>query len=211
LSTSSREPHHKPPISSRAQHLEEQYANTEQHYTEFKNQLKKNQTALTSLRAKLAESESRRAELQQHLEEASNTIFRLRPQRQEYTESEIDEDYRKLTKVIQNWISMNCESFIDDDLRGFDTIGSYRLGPSAHPETFEAIIYRFQSKPNCWTDAKEYVLEAVVMRYIFDRILQKPFSVLLGDSEQHFLAAIQNSMGNMEPQKGGLIMLKHEN
>jgi hypothetical protein len=217
LSTSSREPHHKPPISSRAQHLEEQYANTEHHYTtivsqngEFQNQLKKNQAALSSLQAKLAESESRRAELQQHLEEASNTIFRLRPQRQEYTESEIEEDYRKLTKVIRNWINMNCESFIDDDLRGFDTISSYRLGPGAHPEIYEAIIYRFQLEPNLWTEAKEHVLVAVVMRYIFDRILHKPFSVLLGYDEQDFLTAIQNSMGNMEPQKGELMTLKHE-
>ena len=106
---------------------------------------------------------------------------------------------------------MNCESFIDDDLRGFDTIGSCRLGPGAHLEIFEAIIYRFQWEPNRWTEAKEHVLVAMVMRYILDRILHKPFSVLLGDGEQNFLAAIQNSMGNMEPQKGELIMLKHEN
>jgi hypothetical protein len=51
--------------------MEHHYATVVSHNREFQIQLKKNQAALTPLQAKLAKSESRRAELQQHLEEAS--------------------------------------------------------------------------------------------------------------------------------------------
>lgn len=168
---------------------------------ELRNQLERGQAALTSLQDQLAESEARGAVLQQHLEEASNTIFRLRPQRQECTESEIEEDYRKLISLVKNWVNANCESFLDDDLIGFDAIRSRRIGADAHPETFEAITLQFQSKFNHWIEAKEHVLVAAVMRYLFDRILDQCFSVLLRSEERDFLVTIQNSMENMDLQK----------
>jgi hypothetical protein len=211
LSESARETHHDAPTSARAQHSMEQYRNMEQYCRNIESQnrelqeyIKKCQAALTCYKSKLAESGACAAGLQQRLEEASNTIFRLRPQRQECTESEIEEDYRKLIKLVKNWVSVNCESFVDDDLRGFDTIGSGRSGPAAHLETCEAIISQFQSESSRWIEAKEHVIAAVVMRYLFDRVLNQSFSVLLDDQEQHFLATIQSSMENMEVQKGEL-------
>ncbi len=96
---------------------------------------------------------------------------------------------------------MSCEAFLDDQDRGLDTIGSYTLGPAAHLGTF-------YSKSSSWI-AKEHVLVAVVMQYLFTQILNQSFSVLLGDDERHFLATIQNSMENMELQKGNSRYLKH--
>lgn len=214
-STSARETHHDAPASTLAQHSMEQYTSVEQRYAnidsqnkEFRDHLKKNQAALTSLQAKLAEAEAHGASLQQRLEEASNTIFRLRPQRQECTESEIEEDYRELIFLVKNWISVNCESFLDDDLRGFDTIGSYGLGTAAYLGTFEAIMLQFHSESSRWIEAKEHVLVAVVMRYLFTQILNQSFSVLLSDGERDFLTTIQNSMENMELQKGKFVVLE---
>ena len=186
--------------------MEQRHASIDSQNKELRDHIKKNQAALTSLQAKLAEAEARGAGLQQRLEEASNTIFRLRPQRQECTESEIEEDYRKLIMLVKNWISVNCEPFLDDDLCGFDTIGSYRLSPAAHLGTFEAIMLQFHSESSRWIEAKEHVLVAVVMRYLFTQILNQSFSVLLGDDERDFLATIQNSMENMELQKGKFVV-----
>lgn len=156
----------------------------EQHYANIDSQNKELRDHLTSLQAKLAEAEARGAGLQQRLEEASNTIFRLRPQRQECTESEIEEGYRKLTMLVKNWIAVNCESFPGDELRRLDTTGNYKFGP----------------------EAEELVLVALVMRYLFTRILNQSFSVLLGDYERDFLTTIQNSMENMELQKGKFVV-----
>ncbi|PMD42776.1 hypothetical protein L207DRAFT_632502 [Hyaloscypha variabilis F] len=138
---------------------------------------------MNSLKLSLEESEAQRANFQQRLEEASNTIFRLLPQRQEYTESEIEEDYERLVKVVKNWVNINCESFVDDDTYGFDALGRRRPPPGDHLEVFEEVILRFRSQPMRWIEAKEHVLVAVVMRYLYERILNQLFSVLLNPEE----------------------------
>jgi hypothetical protein len=50
---------------------------------------------------------------------------------------------------------------------------------------------------------RQNLLEGV-MRYLIDRILHKPFSILLPDSQRDFLVAVEKSMKKMEPQKGEL-------
>ncbi|KAH6671164.1 hypothetical protein B0J14DRAFT_656150 [Halenospora varia] len=181
--------------------LKQQYANLEQHYRLLKSQheqalhhIQKETQTMNSLKVSLEESEAQRANFQQRLEEASNTIFRLLPQRQEYTESEIEEDYERLVKVVKNWVSINCESFVDDDVQGFDALGRCRLPPGDHLEAFEDVILRFQSQSIRWIDAKEHVLVAAVMRYLYERILNQPFSILLLPEERNFLANIQIGM-----------------
>lgn len=214
-STSEKEPHHNAPTPARAQDaigrdtiMEQNYMEIDSQNKELRNQMKKNQAALTALQARLAKSETRGADLQQRLEEASNTIFQLRPQRQEYTESEIEEDYRKLVIFVKDWVNVNCESFLDDDDRGFDMIRNHKNGRAAHPEPWEIIMLQFQSEPRRWIEAKEHILVAVVMRYLFDQILNQSFSAIISDGGRNFLATIQNSMENMEPQKGEFLTSK---
>jgi hypothetical protein len=198
------------PTSSHAQYPLKQDTSAREHLNielqnkELRNQMKKNQEHLEGLQSKLKESEVARANLQQLFEEASETIFRLRPQRQECTESEIEDDYGKLIKSVQNWVDVNCGIFLDDGSRGFWEIGKQESEPGAEPQPFEKIISDIQSEAGHWVEAKGYMLEAVVMRYLIDRILHKPFSILLPDSQRDFLVAVEKSMGKMEPQKGEL-------
>jgi hypothetical protein len=189
--------------------LKQQYENLEQHYMHLKSQhgqalhhIQKEKQTMNSLKVSLEESESQRANFQQRLEEASNTIFRLRPQRQEYTESEIEEDYERLVKVIKNWVNINCESFVDDDVQGFDAVGRCKPPSGDHLEAFEEVILRFQTQSMRWSDAKEHVLVAVIMRYLYERILNQPFSILLHPEERNFLANIQVGMEDTRLQKG---------
>lgn len=203
--------HRDGPTSNRAQHPPEQPTSAREHFMNFeiqnkelRNQIKKNQEHLERLQSKLKESEMATVNLQQLFEEASETIFRLRPQRQECTESEIEEDYGKLIKSVQNWIDVNCGIFLDDDDRGFGEIGEQEFEPGAEPQPFERIISDFQSEAGNWMEAKEYILEAVVMRYLIDQVLNKPFSILLADSQLDFLVAVEKSMRTMEPKKGEL-------
>ena len=164
--------------------------------------IQKEKETMNSLKVSLEKSEAQRANFQQRLEEASNIIFRLRPQRQEYTESEIEEDYERLVKVVKNWVSINCESFVDDDVHGFDALGRRRPPPGDHLEAFEEVVLRFQSQPMRWIDAKEHVLVAAVMRYLYERILNQPFSILLQPEERNFLTNIQIGMEDTRLQKG---------
>ncbi|KAH8767805.1 hypothetical protein F5882DRAFT_509748 [Hyaloscypha sp. PMI_1271] len=117
-----------------------------------------------SLNVNVRESETQREILQQRLEEASNTILRLRPPRQEYTESEIEEDYERLIKAIKNWVSVNCEAFLDDDSHGYGALLRHSPHQSNYLEPFEEIIAKFHSKFSQWAEPKEHVLVAVVMR-----------------------------------------------
>jgi hypothetical protein len=53
-----------------------------------------------------------------------------------------------------------------------------------------------------WIEAKEHVLVAVVMRYLYERILDQPFSVLLNPEECNFLADVQAGMEDTRLQQG---------
>lgn len=158
----------------------------------------------------MRESEAQRDNLQQRLEEASNTILRLRPPRQEYTESEIEEDYERLIKAIKNWVNVNCEAFLDDDLRGYGALLRHRPHQSNYLEPFEEIIARFHSKFSQWTEPKEHVLVAVVMRYVYERILTQGFSVLLTPEERSTLSSIEKGLEDPRLQKGKRRRFSHE-
>lgn len=143
----------------------------------------------------------RGAQLHERLEEATATIFRLRPQRQEYTESEIQGDFHTLSESIKIWIEMSCDDFLDDDHQGFEIMLNRSMDRSPGVIT---ILNKFQLKAQELVDLKEYVLAAVVMRYLFDEILNRPFSILLKDEEEGLLNAIYEKMATMNPPKGNL-------
>ena len=54
------------------------------------------------------------------------------------------------------------------------------------------------------TDVKEHVLAAILMRYLFDEILNRPLSILLKEEEEGLLNGIYENMATMEPPKGKL-------
>ena len=158
----------------------------------------------------MRESEAQREILQQRLEEASNTILRLRPPRQEYTESEIEEDYERLIKAIKNWVSVNCEAFLDDDPHGYGALLRHSPHQSNYLEPFEEIIAKFHSKFSQWAEPKEHVLVAVVMRYVYEWILTQDFSVLLTPEERSNLASIEKGLKDPRLQKGKRRRFSHE-
>jgi hypothetical protein len=159
-------------------------------------------TACSSSQKLLAESKARGAQLRERLEEATATIHQLRPQRQEHTESEIQGDFHTLSESIKNWIEINCDGFLEDDHHGFETMLNRSIdgGPGV-----ESILKRFQLKVQELIELKEHILAAIVMRYLFDAILNRPFSNLLKEAEEGFLTAIYESMATMDPRKGNLL------
>jgi hypothetical protein len=191
-------------------HFKQQYENLEQHCQHLESERKELLRLVDSLKVNLGESEAQRESLQQRLEEASNTIFRHRPPREEYTEDEIEEDYERLIKAIKNWVSVNCEAFLDDDLHGYGALLRHRPQQSDHLEPYEGIIANFHSQFSQWTEPKEHVLVAVVMRYVYERILTQGFSVLLTPDERSTLASIEKGLHDPRLEKGKRPRCSHE-
>ena len=152
------------------------------------------------LAAKLAESVAHQSELQLHLDQANRILLQLRPQREECTESEIEEDYRKLIFKIEDWISNSFTSFLDDHDRGLDELCHGE--PRTCPESFSTIPWRFLSRPDRWIEAKEHVLIATVVGYVVEEILNQPFSVLLRHGERDLLVSIETAMARTQPKRG---------
>ncbi|KIM95285.1 hypothetical protein OIDMADRAFT_148926 [Oidiodendron maius Zn] len=192
----------KDPQSNRSYPSNEYYTKIESENKLLQKQLADHRTAFSSSQKLLAESKARGAQLREHLEEATATIFRLRPQRQEHTESEIQGDFHTLSESIKNWIEINCDGFLEDDHHGFETMLNRSIdgGPGV-----ESILKRFQLKAQELIELKEHILAAIVMRYLFDEILNRPFSNLLKEGEEDLLTAIYESMATMEPPKGNLL------
>lgn len=155
----------------------------------------------SSSQKSLSESKAREAQLHERLEEDTATIFRLRPRRQEHTESEIQADFYKLSESIKNWIEINCEGFLEDDHHGFEIMLNRSMDGNPGVKT---ILKRFQLRTRELVDLKEHVLAAVVMRYLFDGILNRPLSILLKEEEEGLLKDIYQSMATMDPPKGNL-------
>jgi hypothetical protein len=61
---------------------------------------------------------------------------------------------------------------------------------------------RGRELPDGWIEAKDEVLVAIVMRYLFDQILNQPFSVLLSCEERDLIASIETAMSRTHPEKG---------
>jgi hypothetical protein len=160
-----KEPPSNDPQSSRFHPSDEDYARIESENKRLRKQLADHKTAYSSSQKSLLDHV---AQLHERLEEATATIFRLRPQRQEYTESEIQGDFHTLSESIKNWIEMNCDDFLEDDHHGFEIMLHRSMDRSPGVET---ILNKFQLKARDLIELKEHILAAVIMRYLFDRIL----------------------------------------
>ncbi|OBT43285.1 hypothetical protein VE00_06924 [Pseudogymnoascus sp. WSF 3629] len=190
-----------PPQSSHERPSIEDFRHIEAQNKKLQHRLMQCEETVHCLQSSLAESQAHEANIQEHLNQATATIFRLRPRRQEVTETVVQEDYRMLTMSIENWIEANCEEFLDNDLATFVIIDSSSAGATARPEKFKEILLRFQSKPDHWVEVKEKVLAAIIMRYVVDKVLCQPLSIFLSDREMDILTAIEISMGSMELKK----------
>lgn len=109
-----------PSHGSRSQPSDTQYAKIRSENEQLRKQLADYQAAYFNSQQLLAESEARATELHNRFEDATATIYRLRPPRQEHTESEIQGDFDALCESIKNWIELNCCDFLDDDNYGFE-------------------------------------------------------------------------------------------
>jgi hypothetical protein len=154
------------------------------------------QEALRDSKAEITRLEARVEDLDRRREDAVATLFRLRPQRKECTETEVKEDYLLLKDSIENWVEKNCESFLDNEQLGCDRIGG------DIPLGYECILNNFRSQPNRWDDAKDQVLVAVIMRYVFDNILCHSFPVWLHGDHKVLLHDIEKAIENLEPKRG---------
>jgi len=194
-------PQSKDPQSSHSPALNEHYARIESENKQLRKQLADHKTAYSNFQKLLADSKAHGAELRERLEEATATIFRLRPQRQEHTENEIQKDLNTLSEWVKNWIETNCEGFLEDDNHGFEIL----LNPFTEESPgVETILKRFQQKAHDLMKLKEHILAAIIMRYLFDAILTRPLSILLKEGEEGFLNTICESMATMDPPKGNL-------
>lgn len=196
-----KEPRPKDSQSSRSHPSNQHDARIESENKQLRKQLADYKTAYSSSQKLLAESKAHGAQLYERLEEATATIFRLRPQRQEHTESEIQGDFHTLSESIKNWIETNCGGFLEDDHHGFEIMFNRSLDGSPGVET---ILKRFQLKAQDLIELKEHILAAIVMRCLFDGILNYSLSILLKEEEEGLLAAIYESMATMHPAKGNL-------
>jgi hypothetical protein len=196
-----KEPRSKDLQASRSHPSNEHYARIESENKQLRKQLADHKIAYSSSQKLLAESKAHGAQLHERLEEATGTIFRLRPQRQEHTESEIQGDFYRLSESIKNWIEMNCDGFLEDDHHGFEIMLHRSMDGNPGVET---ILKRFQLKAQDLIELKEHVLAAIVMRHLFDGILNRLLSTLLREEEEGLLTDIYESMATMDPPKGNL-------
>ena len=187
--------------ASRYHPSNEYYAIIDSENKQLRKQLADYKAACSSSQKLLTESKAHVAQLHERLEEATATIFRLRPPRQEHTESEIQGDFYRLSESIKNWIEMNCDGFLEDDHLGFESMLNRSMDVNPGVET---ILKRFQLKVRHLIELKEHVLAAIVMRYLFDGILNRPLSILLKEGEEGLLKDICESMATMDPPKGSL-------
>jgi hypothetical protein len=106
-----------------------------------------------------------------------------------------------LSESIKNWIETNCDGFLEDNHHGFEIMLNRSMDGNPGVET---ILKRFQLKSQDLMELKEHVLAAVLMRYVFDRILNRPLSILLKEEEEALLIDIYESMMTMDPPKGNI-------
>jgi len=190
---------------------ERHYFELESQNKELRQQLRKYKEETSLLRADLEYSHVHIKSLEAHVKDlerrrsdAVTTLFRLRPQRQECTEAEVKEDYHLLKDSIERWVEQNCGDFLDNEHFGIEMIE--KENPRSHGQVGddEIIIKNFRSQSNRWNDAKDMVLIAVIMRYIFNTILRRSLPVGLSEVNCTFLQDIEKTMRNLELQRGKL-------
>jgi hypothetical protein len=134
-------------------------------------------------------------------EDAEATLLRLRPQRQQCTETEVKEDYELLKASIQTWVDNNCESFLDNEQLGCDLIGDETSGHN-QLYSYKIVLQNFHQEPSRWDDAKDQLLISIIMRYVVEKILSRPYPLGLFRDGRSLLSDIEKSMESLEPRRG---------
>jgi len=124
------------------------------------------------------------------------------PQRQQCTETEVKEDYELLKGSIQTWIDNNCQDFLNNEQLGYDLIGDETTRRHGQLQSHETVLQNFRRQSNRWDEAKDQLLIAIIMRYIFDRILSRPYPLGLSGEGQAVLDRIEKNMESLEPRRG---------
>lgn len=144
-------------------------------------------------------SKAREAELQNSFDEVSAALFCLRPQRRERPQAEIERNFDELRFTIGNWTSSNCEDFLSNDYQGFDIM--LNCGTNKNPGV-EVILKRFQQSALDIAEFKNKILEAIVMRHLFDGILSHSWPILLSRGEQDLLTRLYEILETGDFPKG---------
>jgi hypothetical protein len=151
-------------------------------------------------RVKMLETEKQ--VFMERCKDAESTLLRLRPQRQQCTETEVRDDYELLKASIQTWVDNHCTDFLDDEQLGCDMIGDDTPKRHNQVQSHEIVLRHFHSEPNRWDDAKDQLLIAIIMRYVVDKIISRPYPLGLSQEDQALLAKIEDSLNNLEPRRG---------
>ena len=164
--------------------------------------LKQYEKEFTHARSVQENSNARIHDLEQRLEESVSTLFRLRPQRLQCTETEVKDDYHSLTQSIKTWVEANCGDFLDDNDLGFEVFQQERPGGSNCSQAFHILLDKVSQQPGRWNEIKDNILAALIMRYLVDLVLRSQFPVWLQDGHWDFLHDLENSMDTLEPKRG---------
>jgi hypothetical protein len=154
------------------------------------------------LQASARDLEAQKKGLVERCEDAESTLLRLRPQRQQCTETEVKEDYELLKASIRRWVNNNCEAFLDNEQLDCGMIGDDTSRRHGQLQGHEIILQNFRQQSNRWDDAKDQLLIAIITRYIFDRILSRPYPLGLSGEGQALLDKIEKNMESLEPRRG---------
>jgi hypothetical protein len=157
---------------------------------------------LRNARSVQEETHVRIQELERRLEESVSTLFRLRPQRLQCTETEVKDDYHTLTRSIKIWVESNCEDFLDDDDLGFEFFQQDRQNGSSRSQAFDYLLGELSQRPRSWNKFKDSILAALIIRCLLDLVLRSQFPVWLQDIHKEFLHELEDSMKTLEPERG---------
>jgi hypothetical protein len=157
--------------------------------------------------ARITQSRAKDLELQnqalvERCEDAESILFRLRPQREQCTETEVKGDYESLKVSVMAWVNKNCEAFLDNEQLGCDMIGDDASKMHGQVSDYDIILQKFRSQSNRWEDAKYELLIAIIMQYVFERILSRSYPLGLLQEEEALLNKIEKSMESLKPRRG---------
>jgi hypothetical protein len=160
------------------------------------------QGALQDSQVQIKNLEARAEDLELRRQSAVSTLFRLKPQRQDCTETEIKDDYQSLKDSIEKWVNTNCEAFLDNEQLSYDRIEGNISGDRDRVKDYEIILHNFRSQSDRWNDAKDQVLISIIMRRVFYYILRPSFPAWLSKENVSLLHEIEKNLENLEPKRG---------
>jgi hypothetical protein len=93
--------------------------------------------------------------------------------------------YEDLQSQIRNWVEVNCDAFLDDQTPGIELTYSNYFHPTAM-NAYQQVVM--------WPGTKSYILQAVIMRHIYDYILRLPFPLWLSTEEHRYLTVLEENL-----------------